>query len=154
MSARTSDVDRALRAAGSVTDADVLCLPQDAIAGLAAETVETIAWTFDDAARDSAAAREPIVTRGRRRIALAAVLALTAAGGAALAVVAGSDQPVPLLGQQPVPISVADATERAAGAACLSQLKPRESVSVHTRDGRSQSTPIGCVTVVPPSPSS
>ena len=123
MSARTFDLDRALRAAGGVADADIPSLSRDVIAELAAETVETIAWTFDEGTPHSAVTHAWNLTRSRRRIALAAALTLTA-GGAAFAVFAGSDRSAAPLGWQPVPISVPDAAQRAAAAACIRELEP------------------------------
>src|ERR1700724_182961 len=107
MNARAVDLDQALRAAAGIADADVPRLPQAVIAELAAESVETIAWTYADApvpasvptdraealvgaaetatppvrgpaARRSAALHRLLATRGRRRVALAATLAACA----------------------------------------------------------------------------
>lgn len=143
MKARTkapvSDLDHALRAAAGVTGADVPRLPQSVIAELAAETVETIAWGYDDGPPpvsppadrpEAAASLGPPIVRSRRRVALAAVLgvAVVAAGGVTAALIRDSagpaDSSAAAIDWQAVPHPAPSGAARAAAEACIKELDP------------------------------
>lgn len=155
MNSRAADLDQALRAAAGIADADVPRLPRAVIAELAADSVESIAWTFADApvpaavptdrpeallgaaetaappvrgpaAWLSAAVHRSLATRGRRRVAFAAALAVVAATGAAVAVSTGEKMAgtSALARWQAVPFPAPDAAAQKAAAACISEVEP------------------------------
>lgn len=133
MKTHISDLDQTLRAAAGIADAAVPSLPQSVIAALAADTVETIAWSYDESAKRASTpidSPEALTGRGRRRVVLATAfgVAVAAAGGAIVAVSAGSagsNTPVASGGGHETPYTAYPAPDPAtkkAAEACAKQL--------------------------------